>query len=73
MKKETFGERAVKIIRKNPEVFEALLEFEKTGRLPTVAEIKARKRQNKENTQQPKTPEFSVYTPYNAKQQSQDL
>ena len=31
------AETAIKIIKRNPEYFEALVEFEKTGRLPKIA------------------------------------
>jgi hypothetical protein len=35
-----FVKTARRIVRENPEVFEALLEFEKTGRLPAIKELK---------------------------------
>ena len=35
--------RANEVIKKNPEAFEALVEFEKTGVLPTIEELKRRK------------------------------
>jgi hypothetical protein len=42
MSESKFLRTARRIIRENPEVFEALLEFERTGRLPAVAELKKR-------------------------------
>ena len=33
---DSFGERAVRLIHKRPEVFEALLEFERTKKLPKI-------------------------------------
>jgi hypothetical protein len=44
MAQSKFVKTARRIVRENPEVFEALLEFEKTGRLPTIDELKERKR-----------------------------
>jgi hypothetical protein len=45
MAQSKFLRTVKRIVRENPEVFEALLEFEKTGRLPTINELKERKRQ----------------------------
>lgn len=47
MPSDKFLQRAKQVIKDNPEVFEALLEFEKTGRLPTIEELKKRKQELK--------------------------
>ena len=47
MKDSKILNRAPEIIKENPEMFEALVKFEKTGRLPTIEELKKRKQELK--------------------------